>query len=139
MIYVARVESGPRAGLYKVGFTTIPAGRMKSLGIECQGSVTLLALFPGTQREEHALHKALAPSRADIPPATEYYRAAPEFMAWLAGIAAEHRCDVLRPWPDGRGAKGSRFWHLFAGLSRACAAADMSRLYTPAPAVRGAA
>lgn len=74
MIYLVAVETGPRVGTCKIGFSSAPGRRAAGLAFHVKGKVTLLAVAPGTRDDERRLHNALASARVAFGTEREYFR-----------------------------------------------------------------
>lgn len=98
MIYVALAH---RLGLYKVGYSANLATRVVELAIAVRSPMTVVAAFRGTLREECDLHRLLAGFRAVKVDArkgcgcTEFYANCAGLAAWLDGLPASARCNLL--------------------------------------------
>lgn len=74
MIYLVAVESGPRAGTCKIGFSTAPGRRSVGLAGHVKGAVTLLSVAPGTRDDERRLHDSLDAVRVVFGTEHEFFR-----------------------------------------------------------------
>lgn len=101
LIYVtAMLLCGPRGKVvpgWKLGVTTNLPWRMRIMQNAGRGDATLVALAVGDRAREQAFHRQLSEYRYDesiYVHASEWYRACPEFDAWLARFPAVWRGAV---------------------------------------------
>lgn len=84
MIYLVAVESGPRAGTCKIGFSTAPGRRSVGLAGHVKGAVTLLSVAPGTRDDERRLHDSLDAVRVVFGTEREFFEREPAVAAFGA-------------------------------------------------------
>lgn len=85
MIYVLRAQN-KKDGFFKVGFSHDPSRRMPDIQTNCPFKLSLVALKPGTLKDEKAFHKKLAKFKTN----GEWFEDAPEVREVL-GISLVHQ------------------------------------------------